>query len=668
MPIPLESFFAMPQNLWNETEAQTYQDDLALRVYTSRLLGRDQTLVMHGGGNTSVKSPRQNLFGETEDILFVKGSGWDLETIRVEGFAPCRMDILLRLAHLSALSDTQMADALRQSMTTAQAPSPSVEAILHAVLPFRYVDHTHADAIIAITNTADGRERIQALFGERVVIVPYIMPGFRLAQWVAQEFPRQVTPQTEGMILLNHGIFTFGDDAHTSYTRMINRVGEAEIYLTQHNAQWVSYPTCNTVTRALRHELAHFRRDVSQVAGKPMLLSSHQDAQSMTFIAGDVKRYAQQAPLTPDHVIRTKRLPLIGRDLEAYQQAYEIYFAENLRFAPQPLTMLDPAPRIVLDPEWGMMCIGQTAKDTRIAEDIYRHTMTVIASAEQVGGYVGLSPRDIFEVEYWELEQAKLRGSAKNPPFMGEIALVTGGASGIGKACVESLLARGACVIALDINPVIETLWANNSAVLGVIADVTDESALENALERGVRRFGGLDMVVLNAGIFPAGVKIAQMSTEVWQKVMRINLDSTMTLMRLAHPLLKVAPKGGRVVVVGSKNVPAPGVGAGAYSASKAAITQLARVAAFEWGDDTIRINIVHPNAVFDTGLWTEEVLANRAAHYGMTIEQYKTNNVLHVEVTSHDVGELVAELCGRVFAKTTGAQIPIDGGNERVI
>jgi NAD(P)-dependent dehydrogenase (short-subunit alcohol dehydrogenase family) len=270
-------------------------------------------------------------------------------------------------------------------------------------------------------------------------------------------------------------------------------------------------------------------------------------------------------------------------------------------------------------------------------------------------------------VEYWDLEQAKARKAGKAPVFTGEIGLVTGAASGIGKACVEALLARGAAVIGLDINPAIADVFKRPD-YLGLRCDVTNEAELSDALEAGVRAFGGLDIIVLNAGVFPPGTPIAALKLADWDRVMRVNLDANLSLLREAYPLLKAAPRGGRVGIVASKNVPAPGPGAAAYSASKAALNQLGRVAALEWGGDGIRVNMVHPNAVFDTGLWTEDVLANRAKHYGMTVEQYKTNNVLKVEVTSRDVAELVAEMCGPTFAKTTGAQVPVDGGNDRVI
>jgi NAD(P)-dependent dehydrogenase (short-subunit alcohol dehydrogenase family) len=329
--------------------------------------------------------------------------------------------------------------------------------------------------------------------------------------------------------------------------------------------------------------------------------------------------------------------------------------------------MLDPAPRVVLDPDLGVCTLGRSAQDAHIAADIYAHTIEIILRATALGGYDALPAADIFAVEYWDLEQAKLRRSGSAPLFGGEVALVTGAASGIGKASVEAFLRRGAAVVGLDVNPAI-CEQHRRLDFLGVRADVTDAQAIDSALDEAVRRFGGLDMLVLNAGIFGASRRVEALSTDEWRATMTINLDANLTLLRTAQPVLKLAPRGGRVVVVGSKNVPAPGPGAAAYSASKAALTQLARVAALEWGADRIRVNIVHPNAVFDTGVWTEEVLRSRAEHYGLSVEAYKTNNVLGVEVTSKDVAELVAEMCGPVFSKTTGAQVPIDGGNERVI
>jgi rhamnose utilization protein RhaD (predicted bifunctional aldolase and dehydrogenase)/NAD(P)-dependent dehydrogenase (short-subunit alcohol dehydrogenase family) len=656
------------KSLWNDNEAAQCRGDLGLRVYTSRLLGRDPSLVLHGGGNTSVKIKEKNLLGEEETLLYVKGSGWDLETIAEAGFSPVRLDHLLKLAKLKTLSDPQMVNELRTHMTRASAPTPSVEAILHATLPYKYVDHTHADAVVTVTNTDGGLERIKEIYGDAVVIVPYVMPGFDLARLCAERFAADAGPQARGMVLMNHGIFSFGESAKESYERMIELVTRAEEYLQKHKAWHLPAAPAKPAAVPARKEIAALRRDVSAAAGFPVVLSVHDDPASLAFVnRADVKKISQQGPATPDHVIRTKRLPMLGRNVAAYVSDYKAYFEKNARTARDPKTMLDPAPRVVLDAELGVCSIGRSAKDASIVFDIYAHTREIIQRAEGLGGWKALPAKDIFDVEYWDLEQAKLKSGGKPPVFAGEVALVTGAASGIGKACVESLLNRGAAVVGLDIQPMIETLFDRRD-YLGLRCDVTDEFQVQQALERAVRAFGGLDMLVLNAGIFPAGCRIDALSTHEWNKVMRINLDANLVFLREAHPLLKLAPKGGRVVVVGSKNVPAPGPGAAAYSASKAALNQLARVAALEWGGDNIRINSLHPNAVFDTGIWTDEVLAARARHYGLTLEQYKTNNVLRTEVRSRDVAELAAEMCGPLFAKTTAAQVPVDGGNERVI
>ncbi len=656
------------KSLWNDKEAAPFPGDLGLRVYTSRLLGRDKSLVLHGGGNTSVKITEKNLLGEEEALLYVKGSGWDLEFIETAGFSPVRMEHLLRLAKLPQLSDPQMVNELRTHMTRASAPTPSVEAILHAILPHKYVDHTHADAVITVTNTAKGRERIREIYGDSVVVIPYVMPGFDLARLCADEFSKQAGKNTIGMVLMNHGIFSFGETARQSYERMIDLVTRAEDYLAKHKAWQLPAAAEKPSPGPLRREIAELRRTLSATAGFPVLVAAHEDAASLAFARRtDIATISQQGPATPDHVIRTKRVPMIGRDIKVYVEAYKKYFNEHAPKAREPKTMLDPAPRVILDRDFGVVTVGRSAKDAAITYDIYAHTLEIIQRATALGGWQALPTKDIFDVEYWDLEQAKLKGGGKPPVFAGEVALVTGAASGIGKACVDSLLARGAAVVGLDINPAITGLFSRPD-YLGLICDVTDEKQLTDALEKTARAFGGLDMLILNAGIFPPGCRIEALTTAEWQKVLRINLDSNLVLMREAHALLKLAPGGGRVVVIGSKNVPAPGPGAAAYSASKAALNQLARVAALEWGADNIRINSLHPNAVFDTGIWTDEVLAARAKHYGLTVEQYKKNNVLKTEVTSRDVAELAAEMCGPLFAKTTAAQVPVDGGNERVI
>ena len=655
------------QSLWDDKEAAQCRSELELRVYTSRLLGRDKTLVLHGGGNTSVKLVEKNLFGEDENVLYIKGSGWDLETIEAAGFTPVQLDHLQRLAQLDALPDTQMVNQLATHTLRAGAPAPSVETILHACLPYKFVDHTHADAVLAVSDTADGEQRIREIYGDAVVIIPYAMPGFDLARLCAREYPRQACANTIGMVLLNHGIFSFGANAKESYERMIDLVGRAEDYLKHQGAWDVPLPEL-APARVDCLQLARLRRALSSTAGVPLIMATHAEAETLAFAQrADVQALSQQGPVTPDHIIRTKRVPMLGKDVDAYARGYQAYFDEHAPHAKEPKTMLDAAPRMVLSADFGLAAAGRSAKDAAIVAELYEHNMQVMQRAQALGGYRALPARDLFEVEYWDLEQAKLKKGGTPPKFSGEIALVTGAASGIGKACVSALLARGAAVVGLDIDPAVEQLYRRKD-YLGLRCDLTDEGAIDAALRHAVIAYGGLDMLILNAGIFSASRKIGELGTEEWRKVMAINLDANLFLMRACHPLLKLAPKGGRVVVIGSKNVPAPGPGAAAYSASKAALNQLARVAALEWGADGIRINTLHPNAVFDTGIWTEEVLAQRAKHYGLSVTEYKTNNVLKTEVRSQDVAELAAEMCGPLFAKTTAAQVPVDGGNERVI
>jgi rhamnose utilization protein RhaD (predicted bifunctional aldolase and dehydrogenase)/NAD(P)-dependent dehydrogenase (short-subunit alcohol dehydrogenase family) len=653
------------KNLWDRAEAAKYKSDLELRVYTSRLLGRDPTLVLHGGGNTSVKVREPDAIGEEEEILYVKGSGWDLETIEVNGFTPVRMEHLLKLARLETLSDPQMVNELATHVTRAGAPAPSVETILHAVIPHKFVDHTHADALVAITNTDDGAARVREIYGDEVLIVPYVMPGFELARACAKVIEKELKPSTIGMVLLKHGLFSFGKTAEESYARMISLVERAENYLKTKGAWELPARKETGPVDHIGPVLATLRHDIARSAGFPVIMSTSSDPQSLAFArASNVREISQRGPATPDHILRTKRLPMLGRDVQKYAAEYREYFARNAPQSREPKTMLDPAPRVVLDPELGLTTAGRTAKEAAIARDLYSHTIDVITRAEMLGGYRALPEAELFEFEYWDLEQAKLRRAGKPPMFAGEIACVTGAASGIGKACVDSLLKRGAAVAGLDLNEHGE----ERADYLGLKCDITSEEAIAEALEKTVRRFGGLDILILNAGIFPAGAPIESLASAEWRRVFAVNLDANLILMRQCYPFLKLAPRGGRVVVIGSKNVAAPGPGAAAYSASKAALTQFARVAALEWGAAGIRVNTLHPNAVFDTGIWTDAVLKTRAASYGMSVDEYKRNNVLKTEVSRTDVGELAAEMCGPLFAKTTGAQLPIDGGNERVI
>jgi rhamnose utilization protein RhaD (predicted bifunctional aldolase and dehydrogenase)/NAD(P)-dependent dehydrogenase (short-subunit alcohol dehydrogenase family) len=651
---------------WSDAEATRFTGPLGARVYTSRLLGAEKSLVLHGGGNTSVKLREKDIFGEERDVLYVKGSGWDLETIEAEGFAPLPLEAMRRLPALAALSDAQMVNELNTRVLRAGAPSPSVETLLHALLPQRYVDHTHADAVLAVSNAPEGEKRIREIYGERVAVIPYAMAGFQLAALFAREFPRQASARTIGVVLVSHGIVSFGAEARESYERMIELVSLAEAYLERKKAWPIPAAPCAEPQKIKREEIASLRRAISEQAGFPMVLRTSESEKLRAFAQrADVEKLSQQGPATPDHLLFTKPTPMLGRDAAAYARRYREYFERNA--GAEGKTMLDPAPRMMLDRSLGFAAAGRDAREAAIIEELYDHTIDVILGAEALGGWRAVSEKHLFDIEYWDLEQAKLRKAGPTPPFRGEVALVTGAASGIGKACVQAFLRRGAAVAALDRNPAIESLW-QQPEVLGIAVDLTNPQGVEEALNRIVRAFGGVDMVVLNAGIFPSSQPLQEVAADTWKQTMTVNVEAPLRILQLCHPMLRLAPKGGRIVVIGSRNVPAPGPGAAAYSASKAALNQVARVAALEWAKDGIRINSLHPDAVYDTGLWTPELLAARAKAYNMTVEQYRRKNLLKTEVASRDVAELAAELCGPLFAKTTAAQIPVDGGNERVV
>jgi len=652
--------------LWSDKEAEKFKNnDLEMRVYTSRILGANSDLVLHGGGNTSVKVTEKNLFGEEEDLLYVKGSGWDLATIEAAGFAPVKMDTLLKMADLKELSDVDMVTNQRAAMTNPSAPNPSVEAILHAIIPFKFVDHTHTDAVVTVTNTAGGEEKIKEIYGDTVLVIPYVMPGFILARTIYEMTKGINWSKYEGMVLLNHGLFTFNDDAKKSYEKMIELVTKAENYIESNMV--TEKPYADHLGEDLL-SLAKIRKVISAAKGSAVIVNYDQGNDAVNFSAlSNVQKVATQGPLTPDHVIRNKRVPMVfERDynaaLENYQNEYKKYFNE----LNSGETMLNPAPKWAIWKNRGILTFGASAKEAAIISDIKDHSIKAFSQAERLGGYKALSAKDIFEVEYWSLEQAKLKKSGSSLALQGQVAIVTGAASGIGRATLDKLHADGAVVVGLDINPVMADA-SNGLDKLGLVCDLTKDSDIQAAIETTVRTFGGLDIIVSNAGIFTASEGVDEISNDLWQRSLDINLTSHQKFLKFAIPFLKEGIKPS-IVIMASKNVPAPGKGAAAYSVAKAGLTQLARIAALELGEFGINVNMLHPHAVFDTGIWTPEVLEKRAKHYGMSVEEYKTNNILKTEITSKNVANLVSAMAGELFSKTTGVQLPIDGGSDRII
>jgi len=665
------------KSLW-QTPTSDGQSALDECVQGSRTIGAHEALVLHGGGNSSIKDTVTDVTGADLDVIYVKGSGWDMATIKPQGFAPLRLTRLRELLTIDAITDAALVNELRCALLDASAPDPSIESLLHALLPYRAVLHSHADVIVSLTNQPDPAAAVTELFGDSVVLIPYVMPGFDLARLANELWPKLATEKTRGMVLLNHGLFTFGDTMAEAYSRHLEFISTAEAAVTGDAAEPAASaasvePAASAPAAADPLATARLRRAISAHAGRPMIVGHHTATRVWDFVGrADLAEIASRGPATPDHIIRTKRLPLVGRGVDAagvdgYVADYRAYFERNRGRSAVPLDILDPTPRFILDPEQGMFTVGKTIKDANIVRDIALHTFDVIEAGERLGSYTALPEGELFDIEYWDLEQAKLRMGGAPAELTGQVALVTGAASGIGRSIAKHLLDLGACVVGIDISPGVTDSFSG-AGWLGIPADVRDRAALADALSQTVTHFGGLDILVVAAGVFAESAPITSLDGAVWDRTLAINVGSVQTLFALAQPLLAESPSYGRVVVIGSKNFAAPGPGAAAYSASKAALTQLARVAALEWARDGIRVNTVHPDAVFDTALWTPELLAERAEKYGVSIDEYKRRNLLSTEVTSLDVAHMVGAMVTATFQSTTGAQVPVDGGNDRVI
>ena len=672
-PAPAPPLARVPSR-WSDSDAEAFAQataDPALgeRIYTSRLLGAEPSLVLCGGGNTSVKSTLADLHGDDRAVLWIKGSGADLGEITAAGFAPVDLAGVRRLLDLPVLGDNALLRELRRLRLDPDAPTPSCEALLHAFLPARFIDHTHADSVLAVLDSRHGERLAEEIWGADHLVVPYAKPGFDLARRVRELWlaARDSARAWRGIVLLRHGIFTFGASARESYERMLASVERARRRLpraVRKPADRRGRETWNT------QDIAALRCEVSMLAGRPLIARLDGSPATRGALAdARFRRALARGPLTPDHALRTKPWPLSLTDpktsapaVARFGHEYAAYFDRHA--AGRPLARLDLAPRVALLPGGGLVGFADSPRAAAATLAVAQHTLAAAQAAQALGGYRPAPEAELFEVEYWELEQAKLRATAATPALGGRVALVSGAARGIGRACLEAFRRRGAAVTGLDRLP----LGATGCDLLEVRGDATDEATIRHALDRTVASFGGLDALVLNLGFFAAGEEIQSLPDELWRRAFEVNVEANFRLLRAAVPLLALAPFGASVIVIGSRNVLAPGPGAAAYSASKAALVQLARVAALELAPRGIRVNMLHPDAVFDTDLWTPEMLEKRAARYGLTVEQYKRRNLLGCEITARDVGELAAELAGELFAKTTGAQISVDGGSDRVI
>lgn len=676
-------------NLWRDDDAeamvakyagQGINRDLALRTYTTRLLGGEPRLVLHGGGNTSVKTSVTDLVGDTHEVLCVKGSGWDMGVIEPAGLPAVKIAPLLKARRLARLSDEDMVTLQRANLVDPASPNPSVEALLHAFLPHKFVDHTHSTAILAIADQRESLAMSREIWGDRLGFVPYIMPGFGLAKSAAEVFDRD--PSVEGLILDKHGIFTFGDTAKEAYDRMILFVTMAEDFVKSRGRRPFTparlpddLASARDIAPMLRGAVSvnrgagSFDRMVSVFRATPDILDFVNSAQ--------VEDMARRGVSTPDLSIRIKTGPMVLKapakaDLTGYRAhveervsafmaEYKAYFEENDARDDVKRTMLDPMPRLTLVPGLGMFGHGRTLKDAAIAADLGEMWIEAARDAESVGRFEPVSRPDLFELEYWSLEQAKLAG-AKPKPFTGQVVIVTGGAGAIGSATARAFAREGAHVAVLDLDGprAAEVAKAAGNGAIGVACDVADVTSVRAAFDAVVDRFGGVDILVSNAGAAWEGA-IATLDDATLRKSFELNFFSHQLMAQNAVRIMKQQGTGGVILFNVSKQAINPGPNFGAYGLPKAALLFLSRQYALEHGRDGIRVGAVNPDRI-RSGLLNDEMIGTRSKSRGVSVEEYMAGNLLQLEVTADHVAQAFVHQA--LAERTTGDVTTVDGGN----
>lgn len=657
-------------------------EDLALRTYSARLLGSDPRLVMHGGGNTSVKTTMKDLFGHDVPVLCVKCSGRDLAVIEPDGHAAVRIEPLLALRELNRLSDEDMINVQRGNLLDSTAPNPSVETLLHAYLPHRFVDHTHAIVVTAIGSLKTIEEVCHKLYGDRVAFVPYVKPGFTLAKAAENVF--LANPESQGLLLAKHGIFTYAATARAAYELMIEFVTLAEAMIARQgkrpsSVRPVALPARPAPAAGM---LPLVRGALARVADgnapQKWILRTRTSERIRTFVDGQgVADYSARGVATPEQVIRMKRKPAIlppaiedglgtwnaavEKTVTAYAEDYRAYFARNNAKVGGVKRPLDPLPRVMLIPGFGVVGAGKSASDADIACDIAAAWIDAVLDAESIGTFESITEAQHFEVEYWSLEQAKL-GNSADKPLARNIVAVTGAASGIGEATVRAFAREGAEVVIIDREgdraaAVAKSIGGRSLALAG---DVTDAQAVDACFDRIVETFGGLDIVVSNAGAAWTGM-MADMPEEVLRRSFEINFFSHHYVARAAVRIMRAQRMGGCLLFNVTKQSVNPGPNYGAYGTSKAALMALMRQYALEHGRDGIRVNAVNPDRI-RTRLLDDDMIRTRAKSRGVSTEEYMSGNLLGREVRAEDVADAFVALARS--AATTGNVFTVDGGN----
>ncbi len=677
------------KSAWVERDADTIvahgaeagvERDLALRVYTTRLLGRDPKLVLHGGGNTSLKTRARDLFGEDVEVLRVKASSADMATTEPEGLPAVRLAPLRQLRSIDAIADEELVAIERANLIDPAAPNPSVEIMLHAFLPHKFIDHTHATAVLSVIDQPRGDEKCAEVFRGRLAFVPYLMPGFGLAKTAIEVF-EQRNP-SDGLILSKHGIVTFGETAREAYERMIEMVSLAEDFIARHG---------KSVAVTARREAASLAEVAPIVRGacsekdeniegawRRLVLDFRGNKDVQEFVsADDLARLSQAGVVTPDHTIRTKNWPLVlpapqpGRlaDFAAaartaasdFAKRYRNYFLHHDHRVGGIKHELDPLPRVVLVPELGLFGLGRSKRDAVIAADIAEEWIAVVTSAESIGRFESISEADMFDVEYWPLEQAKL-GARTEPPLAGQIAVVTGAAGAIGAATAKAFAAAGAEVALLDVNfaAAREKAEAIGPTVLPVQCDVTDAASVQAAFDAVAAGFGGVDILVANAGAAWQG-RIGEVDEEVLRKSFELNFYGQQRVAQAAVKIMLAQNTGGCLLFNVSKQAVNPGPNFGPYGIPKAALLALMRQYALDYGSDGIRANAVNADRI-RSGLLTREMIASRSKARGLSEKDYMSGNLLGREVTAEDVAQAFVHQA--LALKTTADVTTVDGGN----
>lgn len=677
------------ENRWSDKDAKAavardaergFGEDVALCAYASRLLGSERHLVLHGGGNTSVKTIATDVFGATIDVLCVKGSGHDLSHIEPEGMPAVRLQPFLKLRARATLSDEDLVSFQRGNLIDSTAPNPSVEMLLHAFLPHKYIVHTHANAVLALSDQPDGEKICRDVYDGRVAIVPYLMPGFTLAKKVIEV--HEAHPKVIGLVLHKHGVVGFGETAREAYARMIELVTLAEKHIEGRSnrafaiVSWPHSPARAADVAPILRGLAALSVNPEDGTYRRFVATFRNGARALDYVNGaELARYGQQGVVTPDHVIRTKPKPIILPPPEAdrldrfaeaaraafqdYKTAYREYFARNNAALAVKKTELDPAPRVALVPGLGIFTFGWTARDARIAADIAEATIEVVTDAERIGRFESLSERDVFDMEYWSLEQAKL-GKVAEKPLQGQIALVTGGGSGIGAATAAAFAAQGAAVAVLDRDRAFAETVAERVGGIGIACDVTDTDQVAAAFARVAETYGGVDIVVSNAGAAWQG-RIGEVSEKVLRESFELNFWSHQSVAQHAVRVMKAQKTGGCLLFNTSKQAVNPGPDFGPYGLPKAATLSLMRQYAIDHGKDGIRSNAVNADRI-RSGLLTPEMIGARSKARGVSEREYMAGNLLGREVTAEDVAQCFVSLA--LAEKTTGAVLTCDGGN----